>query len=369
MIDQQEKEEAVKDAFWRLLGNRASLQGKGLISRLAKSTGFDDLTIQGTLAGLAQSKWFSGVYANGIPTGNVLPLTERPVAPDPPSLGLWTAALERSGLDENDCASLIPLHNAVSDFSDDDRYDLIKGLIKLRNDQLSLQGQPAFIVSAEYLLGSSKLLDSLTSKTLQAFGIQTNFFTGAPPVVLIAGPSNPINVVLVENPHAFWKAISTSAIEKTAFVVTFGYGLSRHGDEFGNQLASILESGSQVTGAVCAGAPPCVSKLLQHHNVSFWGDLDLEGLRIYLRLKKILPELTLSALYEPMLSAVQIPSKSHPYAKATAKHSQSSREIPSQECALSKLAAACVARAVDQELVTVESIVEVSERSFQISTI
>lgn len=367
-MDRQHIEELVKAAFWKLLGNKTFIQGAGLIERLAKLSNLDALAIQGALSGLEMEGWLSGV-CNGIPVGKVSPLVERPAEIPLPSFLAWRNSLSESSLNEGDQTALIPLHDIVSDLSNSDQTTLIHGLIRLREDQALVCGRPSFLVSAEYLLGSSKILDLLSANALRQFGIDKGKFPGAPPVLLIAGPPNPTNVVLVENPHAFWKAVSTPAIEKTAFIVTFGYGLSRHGDEFGNQLASILESGSQVTGAVCAGTPPQVSELLQHKSVSFWGDLDLEGLRIYLRLRKIIPVLTLSALYEPMLIAVQIPGKSHPYAKVTAKHSQSNREIPSQDIALSILAAACKDRAVDQELVTLESIVEVSERSFQASTI
>lgn len=366
-MDRQHIEELVKSAFWKLLGNKTFIQGAGLIERLAKLSNLDAVAIQGALSGLEREGWLSGV-CNGIPLGKITPLVEKPSEIPAPSFLVWKDSLSGSSLSENDQEALLSLHDIVSDLGQNDHHLLIQGLNQLRDDQALHIGRPSFLVSAEYLLGSSKILDMLPISALRQFGIDRNKFLGAPPVLLIAGPSEPINVVFVENPHAFWKAIGTAAIEKTAFVVTFGYGLSRHGDEFGNQLASILESGSQVTGAVCAGTPPEISKLLQHQNVSFWGDLDLEGLRIYLRLKKILPMLTLSALYEPMLIAIQTPSKSHPYAKVAAKHCQSNRDIPSHDIALSVLSAFCNDRAVDQELVTLESIVEVSERSFQIST-
>lgn len=99
--------------------------------------------------------------------------------------------------------------------------------------------------------------------------------------------------------------------------------------------------------------------------MSFWGDLDLEGLRIFLRLQKILPQLTLSALYEPMLMSVKTPETSHPYSKVTAKNNQSERDIPSQNPALSILVNACKNRAVDQEQVTQDNIVGMSFRRFR----
>lgn len=358
MIEQQQIEELVKSAFWRLLGDRASVQGKGLIARISKVVGLDELMVQGALASLAQSRWLSGVYANGIPTGKVVPLAERPLASEPPSLIKWLNALHESGLRENEVSALIPLHEAVSDFSDDDCIQLVKGLQKLRDVQTELSGMPSFLVSAEFLLGSSKMLDSLSSKALQAFGINTRLFTGAPPVVLVAGPPRPKTVVLVENPHAFWKAIGTSAIEETAFIVTFGYGLSRQGEDYGNQLASLVESKTPLLSAVCAGSPPPINELLNHSNITFWGDLDLEGLRIYQRLRKAIPQLSLNSLYRPMLQAVSDSARSHGYVKAAAKHKQVSAKSTDAACkeGLYGLFAACGSRAVDQEAITCEEI-------------
>lgn len=359
MIEQQQIEELVKTTFWRLLGDKASLQGKGLIARISKIVGLDELTVQGALASLAQSRWLSGVYANGIPTGKVVPLADRPVASEPPSLVKWLNALHESGLREDEVAALIPLHEAVSDFSHDDLIQFVKGLLKLSDAQTELKGMPSFLVSAEYLLGSSKLLDSLPSKALHAFGINTRQFTGAPPVVLVAGPPRPKMVVLVENPHAFWKAISTSAVEETAFVVTFGYGLSRQGEDYGNQLASLLENKTPLLSAVCAGSPPPIMELLNYGNITFWGDLDVEGLRIYQRLRKAIPQLSLNSLYRPMLEAVCDPARSHGYVKAAAKHKQVSAKSTDAICREEylELLAACGNRAVDQEAVTCEEII------------
>lgn len=358
MIDQQQIEEMVKTAFWKLLGNKTFLQGKGLIARLSKETSLDELAVQGALAGLVQSKWMSGVYANGIPTGTVTPLTERPSTPTPPSLTSWSSAMREVGLDEKEVSALLPVHSTVSDFSQNDMVLLLKGLIKLRSEQETLGSAPSFIVSAKYLLGSSKLLDSLPNKALRMFGIDTSLFTGAPPVVLIAGPSSPKNVVLIENPHAFWRALESTAIEKTAFMVTFGYGLSRHGDDFGSQLVSLVENKTSLIGAICAGSPPSVQEMLKHKNISFWGDLDVEGMRIFQRLKKAIPQLELSSLYEPMLNAVCDPARSHAYVQAAAKHKQVGVRPSDLEKEMNclELLNACGERAVDQETLSCDEI-------------
>lgn len=356
-MDQQQTEEFVKSAILKLLGNGSALQKKNLIARLAKVSGLSPLSVQEALAGLAQKKWLSGVYENGIPIGRVVPLVERPTAPHPPSLLAWEKAEQDSGLSVEDQLALSPVHAVTSDFSYDDRCHLIRGLLRLRNEQAQQAGRPTFVVSAFYLLGSAKLLDALPAKALRNFGIDTGKFTGAPPVVLIAGPLDPQNVVMVENPHSFWQAIATSAIKETAFLVTFGYGLSRHGDEYGRQLLELVENDCKLTGAVCGGNPPPPEELLRNKTLCFWGDLDQEGLRIYLRLKRRLPQLELSALYRPMMDLIGVKDKSHPYVTATAKDGQRQTDsVEIVEDGVAFLVAACRERAVDQEVITNEEI-------------
>jgi len=358
-MDRQHIEELVMAAYWKLRGNKTFIQGAGLIERLAKEAKLDALAVQGALSGLERSGILAGI-CNGIPMGKVTALVEKPTEAPHPSYLLWKDSLAGSGLTEEEQKTLLPLHEIVSDMEQSDHTLLIQGLAKLRADQEVIHGRPSFMVSAEYLLGSSKILDALQSKVLRQFGIDKARFTGAPPVLLVAGPSNPVNVVLVENPHAFWNAIRSNAITSTVFIVTFGYGLSRHGEDYGNQLATLLEDlATPLLSATCAGSPPPISDLLRHKNISFWGDLDIEGLRIFKRLLKVIPQLTLSALYKPMLSAARDPSRSHGYIQSAAKHKQVCEKQNEQwhDEDVMKLLSACADRAVDQEAVTSEEIV------------
>lgn len=358
-MDRQHIEELVMAAYWKLRGNKTFVQGAGLIERLAKETKLDELAVQGALSGLEKSGILAGV-CNGIPFGKVSALVEKPTKAPDASYLLWKDSLASSGLTDDEQEALLPLHEIASDMEQYDHTLLIQGLAKLRADQEFIQGRPSFMVSSEYLLGSSKILDALPSKTLRQFGIDKALFSGAPPVLLVAGPSNPVNVVLVENPHAFWNAITSDAIKSTVFIVTFGYGLSRHGEDYGNQLATVLEDlATPLLSATCAGSPPPIADLLRHKNTSFWGDLDIEGLRIFKRLLKTIPQLTLSALYKPMLSAVRDPARSHPYVLSAAKHKQVwvKQNEPWHGEDVLKLLSACSDRAVDQEIVTSEEIV------------
>jgi hypothetical protein len=358
-MDRQHIEELVMAAYWKLRGNKTFIQGTGLIERLAKEAKLDALAVQGALSGLERSGILAGI-CNGIPMGKVTALVEKPTEAPHLSYLLWKDSLACSGLTEEEQNTLLPLYEIVSDMEQSDHTLLIKSLVKLRTDQEVIHGRPSFMVSSEYLLGSSKILDALPSKVLRQFGIDKARFTGAPPVLLVAGPLNPENVVLVENPHAFWNAIRSGATTSTVFIVTFGYGLSRHGEDYGNQLVSILESGSVITAAICAGNPPPLSNLLHYQNISFWGDLDIEGLKIYQRIKKFIPQLTLSALYTPMVEAVSDPAKSHPYVKAAAKHKQSISDFHSACDELTTLFNYCLDRAVDQEAVKTQDIIRYS---------
>lgn len=359
MLDQHQIETLIKSAFWELLGNRESLQGRSLVPRLAKATGLDELTVRGALGGLAQQKWLGGVSVQGISVGNVFPLTERPIPAVPASLTRWVETLNAADLNAEEVRSLSGLHSLVEDVDSEDQAALVAGLLRLRSAQASYAKQPSFLVSAAFLLGSSKILDHMAPTALKAFGIHPELFTGAPSVVLTAGPGNPTNVVLVENPHAFWRAIGTAALETTAFIVTFGYGLSRHSDDYGNQLASVLEGKSPLVGAVCGGTPPAISSLLNHPEIFFWGDLDVEGVKIYRRLKNRISRLELSALYTPMIYAASNRSTSHPYIKAAAKHKQRKIDFLDDTCCR-YLIESCRSRAVDQEIVTCDEIVKYS---------
>jgi len=365
-MEQQQVDDLVKESIWKILGNKSSLQRKNLIARLSAESGLPHAIVQGALAGLAQKGWLSGVHSNGIPISNVSPLEPRASKPIPESYHLLQEVLASTGMTEDECSALQQLHLAVADLSQYDMLLLVRGLAELREHQVNFRGVPTFIVSAKYLLGSSKILDMLPSVALRQFGIDLSLFTNAPPVTLIAGPAAPYNVVLVENPHSFWQAISTKAVNETAFIVTFGYGLSRHGDDYGNQLASIFEGRTLITGAICAGSPPPVSELLRHDNVSFWGDLDAEGLKIFLRLKKVIPSLSLSALYEPMINALNNPQQSHPYVKISAKNNQKSIGIELDNAVMNKLVNICKHRAVDQESVSLNEITMLSKNCLNV---
>ncbi|MDK2123060.1 Wadjet anti-phage system protein JetD domain-containing protein [Parachitinimonas caeni] len=216
-----------------------------------------------------------------------------------------------------------------------------------------------FIVSARYLLSSSKILSEIPTAVLKRFLGTDPEWPDQISYVVTAGPEAPKKTILIENPWAFERAIAAGLAVTDALVVTFGYGLTRGGDAFGRQLARQIESGTE--GLVQLrryGNPPDLSTLLHHSPLEFWGDLDPEGLRIYLRLKKRLPTLELSSLYEPMKQRL-LEGRGHSYNCFTAKAGQSPITPDELNCApvIDELARLCKTRGIDQEALSVQEIV------------
>ena len=106
-----------------------------------------------------------------------------------------------------------------------------------------------------------------------------------------------------------------------ALVQTFGFGLSIDSEDWGFSLAKAVEQDhSKLRGLVAFGTPPSVATLLSHEKITFWGDLDPAGWAIYARLHARLPQLQLSALYQPMRQALSL--HSHPLTLAVGKDGQ-----------------------------------------------
>jgi hypothetical protein len=99
---------------------------------------------------------------------------------------------------------------------------------------------------------------------------------------------------------------------------------------------------------------------IQLFTCSFWGDLDLAGLDIFIKLHGLVPHLALSALYGPMLVAAADNATSHPYCALVDKAGQV--ETTGSESAISRLADACRLRAVDQEYVSDRDILSLADQ-------
>ncbi|QOZ23792.1 hypothetical protein XH93_09315 [Bradyrhizobium sp. CCBAU 51753] len=92
----------------------------------------------------------------------------------------------------------------------------------------------------------------------------------------------------------------------------------------------------------------------------FLGDLDLAGIDIFLKLRELIPHLGVSALYSPMLIAVADAGTSHPHCALVEKLGQP--DMYSSDRDVSRLAAACRLRAVDQEAVSNQDILQLADR-------
>lgn len=348
-------------ALQDLIGKRNYVQGRNLHHRIADKVGIDPFEAAMSLGRLARQGVVTGVTDRGEASGRVSLTIPMPEKSEPISLIRWREALHTSGLTESDAKSLIPCHDRLDGFSDADMGDLARGLSALRTNQERDRGTPRFVLSAKYLLGSSKILGNLPASALRSFGIDIDSYPDAIPQVVVAGPANPEAVLLIENPHSFEEAVAAGCAENIALIVTYGYGLSRSGDAYGNALTEAVEQADRLVPLVRRGSPPAPRILLRHPRIFFWGDLDREGLRIYSSLQKRIPMLSASALYWPMIKAMK-QGRSHPYTRATAKERQFDVETVPND--IESLVPLCLSRGVDQEIVELIDITELSRYSF-----
>jgi hypothetical protein len=245
-----------------LMGNREFLQGKNLTRRVAEKAGIDHIDAMLALGRLAKRGIVTNVTDRGETFGKVFLTIAAPVKREPASLTRWRAAMSASGMDEAETETLASCHDRLDGFSDADMRDLARGLSAMRSNQKADTRIPRFVLSAKYLLGSSKILGSLPVPALRAFGIDIDSFPNAISQVIVAGPENPEAVLLIENPHSFEEAIAAGCAEKLALVVTYGYGLSRSGEAYGNSLAEAFEQADRLVPLVRMGNPPSPKTLL-----------------------------------------------------------------------------------------------------------
>ena len=327
--------------------NRKYIQGDNVVDFISTAAGYDRDKVLSLLSELKRNNeiecqnWYRGE-----PVGRLI--LKLKLSKGDAHLR-WIRVLEEEGLKPHDVESLEPIHPFVCDWEDRALSQLVQGLLALREDMPALRGQSRYAVSARYLLGSSKIIDALPNAPLKTFGVDATALAKPPSYLMTAGPANPEAVLLIENPQAFELATSSSIVHNVALVATFGYGLSRAGDDFGRQLASHIENHDPLIPLVRKGAPPDLETLLCHPKAYFWGDLDLEGLRIFWRLRSELTQLQLSALYLPMIKLLRS-GCAHPYSRISGKPNQLAWQ--SQDSLVNRLLGLCTDSAIDQESVT-----------------
>lgn len=272
-----------------------------------------------------------------------------PQEPELPHAQLWQSVVGSLDLSERELEVLTPLGNILDGFDEFQMRDLLQCLFALRARQEQIVGHPLLAVSAEYLLGSSKLMSNLDQRSLRHFGIKVEEFSSRPSYLVVASAPSPKAVILVENPVAFEIAVESSASDSCTFVCTFGFGLSNLANEYGYQLASIITS-NRATILHRTKSTDCdLPNLLAHPNLHFWGDLDQAGIQIFERIAQCVPHIRLSALYQPMLEALKNPQRRHPYNAAVGKGGQVPYMAQREDARI--LASRCLAYAVDQEIV------------------
>ena len=357
----------VEGALRRLSRKSVMLQGARLLDNLERDTGIDTAYLRICLKQMRDKGWVkaSSWTATGCPVGRVELALPAPPVPDWKTR--WGDVLADAGLNDGEQHALTECGRHLSDMDSETMAALIRGLVKLKADQESLSGKPEFLVSAEYLLGSSKLLTALPSRALKAFGIDCRRFKGHPLYVVVAGCANPETVVLVENPASFELASMTKAVESCAFIATYGFGLSKSHEDYGNQLAKTVERHFSETVTLTRDGSRCppANVLMEHEHITFWGDLDIAGMQIYARLRNTIAHLQLSALYRPMIDAITDVGSGHPYVVVTGKHGQQTMIANSADDPLvQEMLSACTTRAVDQEIVNSEQIERLAKLSY-----
>ena len=355
MMDPTEMD-GVRRALQRLAGDRGWLNGSRLVQRLADSLGISHLEVRHNLLVLAQA----GVVDNIGPTGDglgrvsILQRLPEPIMPVPEHEREWRSLVSSRNLDPPLATALGDAGMALAGLSRSDMEHLLDGFLRLvadRDDKLA--GRDPYEVSAKYLLGSSKILARF-GKALSVAGISDSSFGTRPRHMLGAGPDRSKFTLLVENPECFERLIGLGLAERITVIATYGYGITWSGVGVEGRLDRIK------IARVAGTPPPTLAEAVAAGTCSFWGDLDLAGLDIFIKLRGIVPHLVLSALYSPMLAAAADKATSHPYCALVDKVGQI--ETVSNDAAVTRLAAACRHRAVDQEYVSDTDILALADQ-------
>lgn len=344
---------------WLLRKSKSSDAGRirasGVVSSLCRDIADNPIAIRKALKALqAERKIEYSADTRGEPISGYITIA-KPEAIVPEYEQRWHEAVAGCGICEQDQEALSAIATSMQGFSYEQMLSIIDGLIQLRADQNRISGQLLFNVSAKYLLGSSKLLSTLSWRSLKAFGINVDTFLDRPPYLIIGGNGeNPLAVILVENPVAFENAMQSSAAKLCTFVCTMGFGLSHRGEDYGNQLAGAIETDNYILLRRNEGRWQDAKTIFLHSELHFWGDLDLAAAQIFERISRKLPHAKLSAMYQPMIGAACNPNTRHPYVSAVSKDGQKS--FTSKRSDIAQLMSHCGDWAVDQEIITIEEI-------------
>lgn len=316
------------------------LRPNGLQQRLSSATGMPLLDVAKALRELSVQGVVTGIGGDGRPVRMVKWVGPEPARQVSPQEVEWGEILEGLG-DKLSAADQASLGCSFTTFYGLDRCDkiaIIEGMIAMRD---GIHCADTWVWSAENLLGSSKAARSLRVE-LGGLGVNVDD-SGGLYYAITAGPAAPEAVVLIENPRVFSAVAMSAQASRILAVAAYGYGLTI--DNFGQRLLA-----GQVVSCPAVGERADLRWALTQLPAYFWGDLDLEGLRIYESLKRRLPSIRLSAAYGAMDRMLNDRRCSHPYHRLFEKDGQ--RSPPSgYEADVAYLAGRCSQRAVDQEAV------------------
>lgn len=293
-----------------------------------------------------------------LPVSGYLSVIVETVAPDPQEVA-WRDALEVAGM-AHAVRELSGLSAVLEGMAPEDLAILARCLRRLTEVDPMALDDAGFNVSARHLMGSSKVLSMMSGRMMDAVGLPLRLHNSSPRYVICAGPSDPVAILLIENPRAFENAVRCGLSEEVALVCTYGFGLGYLGQEWLHTTET--SEHDQPIMIVREGAPPPLNDLLRAPQVFLWGDLDLAAINIYRALKRAVPQLQMSRIYEAMLPMVADPDCSHPYAEIFDKSGQAKGLVidpprsHDMDLACLFLWRACQTRAVDQEAVSSSAI-------------
>lgn len=200
----------------------------------------------------------------------------------------------------------------------------------------ALPNEDQYVLSANMLMGSSKVLDAFSGLVSNESEIRHR-----PLFVVTAGPPVPDAILLVENPSAFMSLLRTNFIQQHLVICTFGYGLTLE------NLSQRLLDRAIIPCPAAGEQIKDLSAMIASAPCFLWGDLDWEGLRIFESLQSAIPHLQFPAIYHDMTECLFDLLRSHPYHEMFGKAGQ--RPPKGHAEIVRILADACSKRAVDQE--------------------
>jgi hypothetical protein len=331
--------------------NSTNIRTTTVMEGLGRRLGVDQIEVKGLVRELYRAQLLRYTPdRQDLPASGMIEIL-RPEKTVSPAEQQWMLALGQSTLSTEAKRALEPFYAKVSDLSSADMASLMGCLAELASQSIADMDGAGFNVSARAIMGGSKVLSAVDSKTMQALGLPARLKTSSPRYVVCAGPAAPVATLLIENPRAFENAVRSGLGETVALVCTYGFGLSY----LGQAWIEDMHSEDKPIQIIRAGVPGSLSALLQAQQVYLWADLDLAALSIYKSLKSAIPQLQFSAIYQVMMEMLKDAKRSHPYASIFEKDGQASNTtsvVDVTDPVVNVLFESCKLRAVDQEAVS-----------------